>query len=84
VFSKSTTTHALHGGITMRWMVRFAHGDRAAIGFHDIPLDGKGRPMQTDDDLGGYRSAGCVRQASADATFLWNWTPVGTTVVVVY
>jgi hypothetical protein len=84
VFSKSTATHALHGGITMRLMVRFAHGDAAAIGFHDIPLDGNGRPMQTENDLGGYRSAGCVRQSHADAAFLWDWASVGTTVVVTY
>jgi hypothetical protein len=84
VFSKSTSTHALHGGITMRLMVRFAHGDAAAIGFHDIPLDGNGRPMQTESDLGGYRSAGCVRQAHVDAVFLWDWASVGTTVVVTY
>jgi lipoprotein-anchoring transpeptidase ErfK/SrfK len=65
-------------------MVRFARGDRAAIGFHDIPTDAHGRPLQTEHDLGGYRSAGCVRQSNDDARFLWDWAPVGTPVNVVY
>ena len=66
----------------MEYMVRFAHGARLPVGFHDIPRDRFGREMQTTDDLGGYRSAGCVRQSDEDAIFLWNWAPVGTTVVV--
>jgi hypothetical protein len=84
VFSKSRYTSAGHDGITMGYMVRFAWGQKLAIGFHDIPRDAQGRPLQTEDDLGGYRSAGCVRQATADAIYLWDWAPVGTTVVVVY
>jgi hypothetical protein len=68
----------------MRKMVRFAHGDKLPIGFHDIPRRADGSPLQTDDDLGGYRSSGCVRQGSADAAYLWDWAPVGTKVVVIY
>ena len=84
VYSRSRTTSAGHDGITMAYMVRFARGDKLPIGFHDIPRDANGRPLQREDDLGGYRSAGCVRQGSADAIFLWDWAPIGTTVVVVY
>lgn len=84
VFSKSRTAYAGHDGITMRNMVRFTRGERLAIGFHSIPRDANGRPLQTEDDLGGYRSAGCVRQADADSERLWDFAPVGTKVVVVY
>jgi hypothetical protein len=84
VFSKSRIAYAGHDGITMRNMVRFTRGERLAIGFHAIPRDAFGRPLQGEDDLGGYRSAGCVRQADADSERLWDFAPVGTKVVVVY
>jgi hypothetical protein len=82
VYSKSRVTSAGHDGITMRNMVRFAHGDRLPIGFHSIPRDANGNPLQSEDDLGGYRSAGCIRQADSDAAHLWDWAPIGTKVVV--
>lgn len=79
----STSRHAV--GIdesgTMQYMVRFAHGKRAAIGFHDIPVD-KGRPLQTTASLGTPQSHGCIRQARPDAQALWDFAGVGTTVVV--
>ena len=84
VYSKSRSTSAGHDGITMQNMVRFAHGRDLPIGFHAIPRFPSGRPLQSEDDLGGYRSAGCVRQADADAARLWDWAPIGTKVVVVY
>ena len=84
VFSKSRTAHAGHDGITMRNMVRFTRGQNLAIGFHSIPRDARERPLQSEDDLGGYRSAGCVRQADADSERLWDFAPVGTKVVVIY
>jgi hypothetical protein len=83
VYSRSRYTTAGHDGITMQWMVRFAHGTSLPIGFHSIPRDADGRPLQTENDLGGYRSAGCIRQADADAAHLWDWAPVGTKVVVI-
>lgn len=80
----STSRHAV--GIddsgTMQYMVRFAHGERAAIGFHDIPVD-DGALVQTRADLGTPRSHGCIRQWRPDAQALWRFAPVGTTVVVV-
>ncbi len=84
VFSKSRTAYAGHDGITMRNMVRFTRGETLAIGFHSIPRDAFERPLQSENDLGGYRSAGCIRQADADSERLWDFAPVGTKVVVTY
>jgi hypothetical protein len=85
VYSKSPHAYAGHDSIEMDHMVRFAHSATSGIpiGFHGIPTR-SGQPMQTEDDLGGFRSAGCVRQSDADAVFLYDWTPVGTTVVVLH
>lgn len=82
VFSKSRRTSAGHDGITMEYMVRFAHGRSLAIGFHSIPVYTSGRPLQTEAELGQYRSAGCVRQRLPQAAQLYGWADVGTTVVV--
>lgn len=84
VFSKSRSTSAGHDGITMANMVRFARTSDLPIGFHGIPRDADGRPLQREDDLGGFRSAGCVRQSDGDAAYLYEWAPVGTTVVVLH
>ncbi len=82
VFSKSEKAFST-GGVTMRYMVRFTYGRTMAIGFHDIPRDRRGRPLQTAAQLGSYRSQGCVRQVAADAKYLYDWAKIGTTVVVV-
>ncbi len=82
VFSKSPVAWAGHDGITMNHMLRFTWGRTLAIGFHSIPRYGNGTPMQTEAELGTYQSAGCVRQSEAKAEALYNWAPVGTTVVV--
>jgi hypothetical protein len=82
VYSKSLQTQS-YNGITMTHMVRFAHGRRLPYGFHSIPLYPDGRPLQTESELGYFRSGGCVRQAYDDAVFLYEWAPVGTVVHVV-
>jgi hypothetical protein len=82
VYSKSERAWAGYDGITMRWMVRFAHGSTMAIGFHSIPRYPDGRPLQTEAQLGTYRSSGCIRQADHHAERLYRWAPVGTKVVV--
>ena len=83
VFSKSRHSTDASGRLRLDYMTRFAHGQTLAIGFHGIPIDMRtGQPVQSNEDLGEYRSAGCVRQAHEDAAFLWDWAPVGTTVVV--
>ena len=66
----------------MRHMVRFAQGRNLAIGFHSIPRYGNGTPMQTLDQLGTFRSSGCVRQRDDLAAALYSWADIGTTVVV--
>jgi len=82
VYSKSEDAVGIDDSGTMKYMVRFAHGPNAAIGFHDIPvLDGA--KVQTVDQLGTPQSHGCIRQLRADAKALWDFAPVGTTVVVV-
>jgi len=68
---------------TMEYMVRFAEGDTSAIGFHDIPVDGQGEPVQSAAELGTATSSGCIRQREPDARELWRFAPVGTTVAVV-
>jgi len=82
VFSMSEVAFAGHDDITMSHMVRFAHGDNLAIGFHAIPNDGNGRPLQSEEELGEYRSAGCVRQSPGHAAALYEWAEVGTPVAV--
>ena len=82
VFSKSPSSAAgPTGGLRLGHMVRFARGQRLAIGFHAIPT-ARGRPIQGIDELGEFRSAGCVRQDPRDAATLYAWAPIGTAVVV--
>ena len=84
VFSKSVNAWSFTPGVTMNHMVRFTRGrSGAAIGFHSIPNDRHGTPIQTIDELGEYRSAGCVRQRNDKATQLYEWAPIGTPVVVI-
>lgn len=83
VFSKSEYAQAGHDDIRMRFMVRFAKGSSGlSIGFHSIPYFGNGQPLQSEDELGEFRSAGCVRQSVGHAAQLYEWAEVGTPVVV--
>jgi len=65
-------------------MVRFAYGPQGGrIGFHEIPTNLQtGAKLQSESQLGLGLSAGCVRQATRDAIYIWHWAPVGTKVVV--
>jgi lipoprotein-anchoring transpeptidase ErfK/SrfK len=83
VFSKSHYTTSLDGSARMEFMVRFTWGHSAAIGFHSIPTNRYGTPLQSEAQLGTPLSAGCVRQRYSDAQGLYAWAPVGTTVAVV-
>ncbi len=84
VYSKSVNAWAPYGGITMKHMVRFVRpgtwGNRWAYGFHSIPRYPNGEPMQTEAEMGYYRSGGCVRQPDHKALALFDWAPIGTTV----
>lgn len=82
VYSRSEQAWGVDDSGTMRNFVRFTQGDTgAAIGFHDIPID-DGEPVQTLAQLGTPQSHGCIRQKHSDAVALWNFAPLGTTVVV--
>jgi len=83
VYSKSRNAWAGHHGITMEYMIRFAFGKTLAIGFHSIPKWGDGTPVQTEEQLGTYRSSGCVRQRVGQAKFLYDWADIGTPGIVV-
>lgn len=80
VYSKSR--YSTSGSLRLEYMVRFAHGRTLAIGFHSIPRRPDGSYVQSESELGQYRSSGCVRQRLSDAAYLWGFAPVGTTVVV--
>jgi len=82
VYSRSRHAIGVDDSGTMDYMVRFAHGDNAAIGFHDVPVK-DGHLVQARSDLGSPQSHGCIRQWRPDAKALWAFAPVGTAVVVV-
>jgi hypothetical protein len=81
VYSRSEQAWGIDDSGTMKYFVRFAHGDSAAIGFHDIPID-DGKLVQTVAELGTPMSHGCIRQRRPDAIALWKFAPLGTKVVV--
>jgi lipoprotein-anchoring transpeptidase ErfK/SrfK len=81
VYSRSEQAWGIDDSGSMKYFVRFAQGDNAAIGFHDIPID-DGERVQTVDELGTPLSHGCIRQRRADARRLWAFAPLGTKVVV--
>lgn len=84
VFSASRNAISWTGSETMEYMVRFARGRNANIGFHDIPVKtATGDEVQTLEELGTPLSDGCIRQDHDDAKALYDFAPVGTTVVVV-
>ena len=86
VFSKSRTTSNPKEKLTFDLMVRFTHGVTGApIGFHTIPKTYSGHPIQSEKDLGrAIGMGGCVRQSRADAEWLYAWSRVGDTVVVLH
>ena len=81
VYSRSEQAWGIDDSGTMKYFVRFTQGENAAIGFHDIPVDG-GAKVQTLDQLGTPLSHGCIRQKRSDAKALWAFAPLGTKVVV--
>ena len=82
VWSRSRWAVGIDDSGVMEYFVRFAHGKRAAIGFHSIPTK-DGEPLQTRAQLGTPQSHGCIRQALPDAVAMWRFATAGTTVVVV-
>jgi hypothetical protein len=82
VWSRSRWAVGIDDSGVMEYFVRFAHGQRAAIGFHSIPTKDD-QPLQTRAQLGTPQSHGCIRQAMPDAVAMWRFASAGTTVVVV-
>lgn len=82
VYSRSRHAVSFDQLSTMDYMVRFTEGDNAAIGFHDIPEDVDGRPVQSAAQLGAPRSHGCIRQRPVDAKAMWYFADIDTTVRV--
>jgi lipoprotein-anchoring transpeptidase ErfK/SrfK len=82
VYSRSRHAVSFDQQSTMDYMVRFTEGDNASIGFHDIPEDTHGDPVQSVDQLGTPRSHGCIRQRPADAKAMWDFAGIDTTVRV--
>jgi lipoprotein-anchoring transpeptidase ErfK/SrfK len=82
VQSKTRDATAFDASGTMEYFVRFATGYSEPIGFHSVPRDNRGKLEQTKGQLGTPLSAGCVRQWKDDAIALWEFAPIGTSVVV--
>jgi L,D-transpeptidase-like protein len=83
VYSRSRWAVGVDDSGVMEYFVRFTQGPAgAAIGFHTIPTK-NGVPLQSARQLGTPQSHGCIRQRTTDAIALWDFAPVGTTVVVV-
>lgn len=84
VASRSPKSRNFEYQVTFNYMVRFAKGKRAWIGFHDIPRTYDGKLWHTKEELGTpIGKGGCPHLAKKDAKFLYNWAKVGTRVVVV-
>ncbi|MGE3358426.1 MAG: L,D-transpeptidase [Acidimicrobiia bacterium] len=81
VYAFQRYASAGHDGITMEYFVAFNPAG-LGYGFHTIPTYADGTPLQSENELGFFRSAGCVRQRRSDAIFLWNWARVGDPVVL--
>jgi hypothetical protein len=69
-------------GVRLDYFVGFAWGTDTDVGFHAIPISPSGQPLQTEAELGQFRSHGCVRQAASDARIMWDFAQPGTQVVV--
>lgn len=82
VYSRSRNAVGIDDSGTMEYFVRFTQGTGgSAIGFHTIPVD-DGKPVQGLRQLGTPQSHGCIRQERSNAIALWDFAPIGTTVVV--
>lgn len=82
VYSRDLHATAYNSDETMRYMVRFATGRNAAIGFHSIPVLPGGKLVESRSQLGTPQSDGCIREWLSDARALWTFAPVGTPVIV--
>ena len=83
VTSKSEDAISYNWLVTMEHMVRFTTDEEGdSIGFHSIPRGWRDTPVQSEAELGDFLSLGCVRQRDDKAELLYEWTSVGTPVIV--
>ena len=82
VRSKTRQARTYRGGGTFEYFVKFAQGRTSAIGFHAVTVRNNGTLVYTRADLGKARTPGCVEAMRDDARALWDFAPVGTSVVV--
>ncbi len=83
VTSKSEDAISYNWLVTMEHMVRFTTDeDGDSIGFHSIPRGWRDTPVQSEAELGEFLSLGCVRQRDDKAEQLYEWTSIGTPVIV--
>jgi hypothetical protein len=69
--------------LRLPYFVGFTYGNTTDVGFHGIPLEPNGHPIQSDAQLGTARSHGCVRESQSSAKLMWDWATMGTKVVVI-
>jgi lipoprotein-anchoring transpeptidase ErfK/SrfK len=82
VYSKSRHAVSYNHKETMNYMVRFATGDHAPIGFHDVPARRDGTLAESRSELGTPMSSGCIRQWISDARAMWDFADIDTPVIV--
>jgi hypothetical protein len=69
--------------LRLPYFVGFTYGNTTDVGFHGIPLEPSGRPIESDSQLGTPLSHGCVRESQFFARVMWDWASMGTPVVVI-
>jgi len=82
VKSKTRYARTYRGGGTLEYFVKFTQGRTAAIGFHAVTKLNNGTLVYARADLGTARTPGCVELWRDNARTLWEFAPVGTSVVV--
>ena len=78
----SSTTSARKESDSFHFVVNGIFIFSSMLRFKKHPIDPGGNPIQDDSLLGTPQSHGCVRMNQGDAKILWDWSTVGTTVVV--
>jgi hypothetical protein len=80
VFAKSALEP--DGSLYLPWTLKFDPlPSGGVVNIHGIPLR-NGVPIEPDFLLGTPESHGCLRLSQVNAEFVYNWAPMGTTVVV--
>ncbi len=83
VFRKLEMGRSKHNpSLRLPYFTGFAWGSTTDIGFHGIPLRPDNSQIEADSQLGQPLSSGCVRVAQPVAKTVYDFAPIGTTVVV--